>query len=309
MLLSLDIPPKNGDPFFWTDFVELRALIHPDSCFSRGELASLASRGKDRGIKFDVETRWRDIVNFASLRTKEFGADYPFKVSEDKDTLTLEADDNNAAHTTYLNLLLASCMRHIPKNRQGEVARHFETTCLKVFSKLMPSGAEIRATWANGGEEAPYQGTLFQKMQQLAADLRCTANFVARDFKENDTGDGGIDLIAWHPMHDKRDGIPIAFAQCGCSKEDWKFKHLEAHPVKHRRHLPVMHPWATYYFMPLDLREADGGWAYDSDIGEAIIVDRLRLIRLASTHDLHQGFEDLALLTEAKALQQGLIAA
>jgi hypothetical protein len=48
-----------------------------------------------------------------------------------------------------------------------------------------------------------------------------------------------------------------------------------------------MHPWATYYFMPLDLRHSDGGWAYESDIGKAIIVDRLRLMRLASQYKLH----------------------
>ena len=85
----------------------------------------------------------------------------------------------------------------------------------------------------------------------IAHDIRCAPNFEAKDFKPTDTGDGGIDLIAWHPMEDQREGIPLAFAQCGCSTTDWTFKQLEASPAAHRHHLPVMHvsfaasPFAT----------------------------------------------------------------
>jgi hypothetical protein len=193
-------------------------------------------------------------------------------------------------------------MRHVPETRRGELARYFEQTCLAVFERLMPEGAEVRATWAHGGTEAPYTGSLFEKMRQIANDLRCTANFKERDFKANDSGDGGIDLISWHSMADDRPGMPIAFAQCGCSKSDWRFKHLEASPAKHYGHLPTMHPWATYYFLPIDLRHADGGWAYESDIGNAIIVDRLRLVRLASQYGLHAALPGLPLLDDVRAM-------
>lgn len=303
MLQALEDPPKTADPFFWADFAELRALVHPDRCFSRGDLASLAQRmrdtASDRG--FNHETRWRDLVSFAGARGQAFGAAYPFRVSDDDDTLEL-AVDNNAAQRTYLQLLLASLMRHVPLTRRGELARFFEMTCHAVFSHLMPKGSEIRATWANGGAEAPYTGTLFQKMQQVAQDIRCMANFTERDFKPTDTGDGNIDLIAWHPMADTRPGIPIAFAQCGCSKDDWRFKQLEASYAKHGWRLPVMHPWAAYYFLPIDLRHADGGWAYQGDIGQAIIVDRLRILRLTSQYDLHEKLPELPLLADVQAM-------
>lgn len=302
MLESLETPPDFSDPLFWADFVELRALIHPDRCFSRGDLDGVLRRGRDIGHRYlaSIETRWRDTINFAGVRAIEFGDSYPFKVSEDEDTLELNYD-GSSAQTTYLRLLLASLMRHMPKTRYDELARHFEQTCYAVFSNLMPEGAEVRATWAHGGEEAPYTGTLFEKMRQIASDLRCTANFKERDFKKNDNGDGGIDLISWHSMDDDRSGMPIAFAQCGCSKSEWRFKQLEASPAKHYRHLPVMHPWATYYFLPVDLRHPDGGWAYESDIGQAVIVDRLRLVRLASQYQLHTDLPDLALLDEVRA--------
>lgn len=286
MLEKLDVPPAGSDSFIWTDYAELRALIHPDNCYSRGDLSSTERRSRDLGRGFRTEERWREIADFAGIREFEFKTNYPFKVSDDEDTINF-VFDGSIGQQTYIALLVASCMRNIVNGRKSEVARVFEETCFQIFSKLMPSGSEIRATWANGGTEAPYVGTLYQKMQAIAVDLRCTPNFNERDFKVNDTGDGGIDLIAWHPMSDEREGLPIAFAQCGCSKDDWRFKQLEASPAKHRRHLPAMHLWSTYYFLPLDLREPDGDWAYKSDIGEAIIVDRLRLLRLLEQYDIY----------------------
>jgi len=244
------------------------------------------------------------MSDFSGIRQEEFNMErYPFKISDDKDTIYLDLDTQNPAQKFYIGLLIASSMRYIKSKRQGEIARIFEQICFTVFSCLMPLGSEIRATWANGGPEAPYRGTLHQKMVEIAKDIRCTANFKQRDFKDNDRGDGGIDLISWHCMSDSREGMPIAFAQCGCSKDDWRFKQLEASWVKHFRHLPVMHPWATYYFLPLDLRESDGDWAYKSDIGQAIIVDRLRLLRLASQYKLLDQLPAMPFIDEVKAFR------
>jgi len=304
MLDALENPPSSNDQFFWTDFAELRALIHPDRCYSSGDLHSLEKRCRDTGDrKFGAELRWRELVDFAGIREQEFGDAYPFHVTEDKDTLEFNFDEDNHEQVTYLTLLLASLMRHVPNTSRGELARHFEQTCFAVFTNLMPEGSEVRATWAGGGAEAPYHGSLYEKMKQIASNLRCTAHFKERDFKPNDNGDGGIDLISWHPMADERDGMPVSFAQCGCSKEGWRFKQLEASPSKHSRHLPMMHLWATYYFMPLDLRHPDGGWANESDIGAAIIVDRLRLIRLATQYNLHDTLQVLPLLNTVRGIE------
>lgn len=299
MLDSLDTPPTGADAFIWTDYIELRVITSSDQCFSRGELAAVERRSRDNGRGFNAETRWREVINFAGVRGNDFGDNYPFQVSDDEDTLILNFADEDGKRI-YLGLLIAACMRNITNSRRSEVARAFEETCIRVFSKLMPIGAEVRATWANGGAEAPYTGVLFEKMKQIARDLRCTANFEARDFKSNDTGDGGIDLIAWHQMADNREGMPIAFAQCGCSRDDWRFKQCEASWIKHSRHLPVMHPWATYYFLPLDLRDPDGDWAYKSDIGQAIIIDRLRILRLIVSYSIQSEIPAMPFINEAR---------
>lgn len=294
MLEELDSPPKKSDAFFWADFIELNAISHPDKCWSRGDLVGVATRGKDKGTSFNPEIRWNEVLNFIESRVSTFQDLYPFEVSDDRDTLSLKEEGSKEADN-YISLLIASGMRHVSRDHRPALARYFEEACYLIFTKLVPEGSQIRATWAGGGSAAVYTGTLYEKMNLIATDIRCTANFDEDDFKARDRGDGGIDLIAWHPMGDDREGLPISFAQCGCSKEDWKFKQLEASFAKHGRNLPVMHRWANYYFMPLDLRRSDGNWAYKSDIGEAIIVDRLRFLRLAQQYEILDQMPSFAL--------------
>ena len=153
LLLALEIPPDKSDQLFWTDFIELRALIHPDKCFSYGDLYSLQNRLRDTNVRtFSAEERWRDITSFANVRSHEFSGAYPFQVSEDGDTLALTFDPEKKEQVTYLNFLLASLMRHIPSDCRADLARYFEKACFKIFQRLMPQGAETRATWAGGGE-------------------------------------------------------------------------------------------------------------------------------------------------------------
>jgi hypothetical protein len=311
MLDKLETPPSSSDLFLWADFVELRALTHPDKCFSRGDLIGIGNRGQDTNvdriaaedyeteeansnINTRMENRWRGVIQFAELRKSEFDDAYPFTISDDRDCLTYSpSEDSQAAQHLYINLLFASLLRHFPRTETGSIARFFEETSLALFKKLMPEGSEIRPTWASGGEDAPYQGTLFEKLQLIARDIRGQTLFELRDFNNRDTGDGGIDMISWHPMSDSRKSIPIAFAQCGCSVTDWTYKQIEASPEKLGTLIHVKHPWSTYYFMPLDLRASDGGWARESDIGKTIIVDRLRLIRLIKQYNLLSQITDL----------------
>ena len=294
----MEIPPSSSDIFLWTDYIELLAITHPDRCYSKGDLSGLARRIKSSTKRvINYEERWRDIINFAGTRHEAFAEFYPFNISADQDTVSFDFK-KSPEHQSYVGLLIASSLRRVAVG-MSDITLQFEEASLEVFKSLQPIGAEVHATWAGAGADAKYQGNLYKKMQAIAADLRCKQNFEVADFNERDTGDGGIDLIAWHPMEDIREGMPISFAQCGCSKSDWTFKHVEAHPIKHRRQLPVMHPWAAYYFMPLDLRRSDGDFAKKSDIGEAIIVDRLRILRLARKYDALKNFPAMGYVNTA----------
>lgn len=298
MFADLDSPPKSNEGMQWVDFAELRAVVHPDKCFSKGDLGGIAQRAKDSGGGFDLDERWKLIVDLAEIRARAYESTYPFRVSNDRDTLELNFVESEA-QTAYLGLLIASTLRNVMPAQRHAIARDFENTSLVIFEKLMPIGAEIRATWAGAGNGAPYKGNLFQKLTKIAEDLRCTPQFKAEDFNSGDSGDGGVDLVSWHPMADNQEGIPISFAQCGCSKDDWEFKQVEAHPAKHRHRLPTMHAWANYYFLPHDFRRPDGDWARKSDLAEVILVDRLRILRLAKQYGVMGSMPTMEYVAEA----------
>lgn len=282
MLERLDSVPDN-EPFLWADYLEIWATVSIDKSFSRGELASIfTAQPKPKSRTFS-DGKWNDAVNFIGTRIALFGDDYPFRLDDNGDTVYLKNDDHNAltdAQKLYIALLFSANIKYIKTKIRHIFTNSFEKICLPIFASLMPVGATVTPCWASAGNNGVYTGLLINKLTQIASDIRCAANFNPSYFKPNDRGDGGIDMLAWHDMADDRPSIPIAFAQCGCSKDEWVAKQLEASPAKMLHLLPVIHPWANYYFLPQDLRWPNADWAHLSDIGAAIYVDRLRLIRL-----------------------------
>jgi hypothetical protein len=288
MLDNLGEPPATDDVFRWADFLELRAVVHPDRRFSRGDFVALSkfsftANNQSRG---SAESRWNDALIFIDQRIVVFGDVYPFRPSDDRDTLEI-LDQLTPMQRLYLNLLVGANMRYIKRSERSKVARSFEELSLKLFKKILPMGSRVKPAWAAGdGENGGYVGTLKEKFEAIAVDIRAETKMKDEWFHQNDRGDGGIDLVAWHPMGDDRESIPAALAQCGCSATDWKTKQLSASPAKLRGMFLVLHPWANFYFMPIDLRLPSGGWAHRSDLGDAIIVDRLRLMKIACEADV-----------------------
>lgn len=287
MLNNLESIPSN-DEFLWADFLEIRAMVHPDKAFSRGDLDSVMRAQPEEFNREQSSAKWRFGTDFIRQRINIFGDSYPFSLSEDGDTLTLEQyDDLENIKKLYLSLLICANIKYIPQGTRPTITRSFEMISLPIFTSLMPRGYHVYPNWAGGGANARYTGLLIDKYQAIARDIRCeTTTFKPRDFKPRDSGDGGIDIVAWHPFGDDRDAIPAAFVQCGCSKDEWRHKQLEPSYAKLGSKMPVTHPWASYYFLPQDLRWMDGDWAYKADIGGAILIDRLRLINLARENEL-----------------------
>ncbi len=282
MIFELDSLPAN-EPYLWADYLEIWATVSVDKCFSRGDLASICrAQSTPKGRQYS-DSKWQYAITFIDTRIALFGNDYPFELSEDRDTLHLKESSYTrltSQQKLYLALLFCANIKYIELNSRAIFTNAFEKISYPVFERLMPNGATVHHCWASAGSSANYTGLLFNKLTKIAQDFRCTANFTINDFKPNDRGDGGIDILAWHDMGDDRPSIPIALAQCGCSKDEWVAKQLEASPAKMLHMLPVIHPWATYYFLPQDLRWHNADWAHKSDIGAAIFVDRLRLMRL-----------------------------
>ncbi|HFU0728786.1 TPA: hypothetical protein ACGTW6_004462 [Klebsiella aerogenes] len=286
MIIGLDSLPKL-EPYLWADFLELRASTSIDKSYSKGELSSLMRAQAEPEARDLSDKRWTYAVNFIRNRIAIFGKSYPFKLSEDGDTIYIKKTDHEKltpSERLYLALLTCANIKYIAPRRRKQITNSFEQISLPVFKQLMPPGMVVNHCWANAGANAIYTGLLYDKMIQIAKDIRCKPNFEPDDYEPGDTGDGGIDILAYHPMGDDRDCIPVAMVQCGCSTTEWVAKQFEAHPSKLGNFLPVNHAWASYYFLPQDLRKVNGRWAHRNDIGQVIFVDRLRLINLSASN-------------------------
>jgi len=316
--------PNGSDLYIWCDYIELRCLVDKDRRLSRGRMLELLDDtaqmygeqtdadvvnpagpeplpnsdaddpdALDGVLPGGVQVGTRDEMRVAgwfqnlAFRAKTFGNAYPFKLSADGQELeALKVD--TPLRVLYVQMLMSASLRLVPKTRHDELTESFEETSHEIFKQLMPMGWEVHRFGAKGASR--YEGLLFDKLKALVKDLRGQLHLKAKDFKPNDRGDGGLDLVAWHPMAgDERDGLPIALAQCGCTSDSdgWSKKSLEAAPAKLRPHIHLLHPWSTYYFMPHDLTEASGtqiDWQHRANLTETIVIDRSRLIRLATLY-------------------------
>lgn len=330
ILQNLTQPPKAGEHelYRWCDYIELRCLTHVDKRFSRDALSEAMEENKDTRAaeatdigEHDFEPEDEPEVFEAPLADKDerfsalcfrhlrwrreaFADAWPFRIDEHAQEIKLRTP-LTSMHLLYLQFLLSSSLSYCPQKRWRDLTGRFERVSLEIFRHLMPKGSEVHAFGA--AENQRYKGHLFARLQQLTRDVRGSLLVKQHHFAKNDSGDGGLDLVAWHHLGDDREGIPVAFAQCGCTATGWPNKMLEASPARLGGNLNTRHKWATYYFMPLDLSDQQDGkmdWQMLSDIGETIVIDRLRLIRLVDAFGLF-GADLTAIVpvTEASAMR------
>ncbi len=331
ILADLAEYPRLNDVFVWSDYVEIRCFVHPDGSFSRSALSEtteemeevigdtdlevpedeLEEDGEEENQPDDEEIsppekqdrrsrKAAEVFSHIRVRSVLFGEElYPFIIDDDSKSISLK-DNLTDWHLTYIQLLISSALRYVPRTRRQEVTDKFELVSHEIFKQLMPSGWEVHQFGKNSSTR--YTGHLFDKLTALAADVRGVITCLRTDFDENDRGDGGLDLVAWHPMGDVRRSMPIAFAQCGCTADSYGPKTLDASPAMLSGKLSVSHNWATYYFMPQALHNGSD-WIGFKKFGSAIVLDRYRIMKLAHQYAVVASTLYVpALISEARAL-------
>ncbi|PIV88556.1 MAG: hypothetical protein COW48_05360 [Hydrogenophilales bacterium CG17_big_fil_post_rev_8_21_14_2_50_63_12] len=290
---GLDRAPSHSDIFLWADYIELRCWLNPDGYFSLDDAEEALQESADynAGNEDAVEPpapavwidkmakRWSACELALRRRARHFGAAYPFQIADGYRGIEKAETPDHVDARWYRFLLVASALQYMP--RINATTSAFEEASLAVFKNLLPQGSEVHGFWPGTGRYPPRAP---DRITQLAADLRGRPMFSNNAFKAGDRGDSGLDLVAWHPLWDQRNRIPIALAQCGCSAEDWKTKPMS---TSRDKLLPLLglstSEWGRYYFMPHDMHGGGGQWAdgTDSDLPAVIVMDRLRILRAA----------------------------
>lgn len=310
ILINIDSRPNASDTYLWCDYIELRCLVAEDHAYSRGDLLELLEETVELApehqeendeeeerfedddedvvpayrdkIRDKYEIRVADLFRNLVFREKLFAEAYPFQLDPDAQEIRLRTHDE-PSRLLYLQLLISSSLRLVPRSRRHELTERFEILSTKIFECLMPNGWQVYRFGAKGSVR--YRGHLFTRLRKLAEDIRGQLLVNKAHFKATNAGDGGLDIVAWHPLGgDSRIGIPIALAQCGCTAEEWSLKSLEASPSVLGTNIHTHHPWATYYFMPQDLVAQAGDkfdWQRRPMLTKSIVLDRVRLIKLA----------------------------
>jgi len=311
VLKNLTSPPKAGrhELYRWCDYIELRCLTHRDQRFSRDALAESIAENVDTdsddlpGESFEDDATEKGVASseedsaatndrheehaascFKNLRwrAQAFSECWPFTLDEHAFEIRVKAGLTEIQRF-YLSLLLSASLGYVPKRRWRGLTGLFEQASTEIMRNLMPKGAEVHPFGA--AETTRYTGHLFDRLTQLAKDVRGSLDLKKQHFAAHDSGDSGLDVVAWHGLCDSRKGIPVAFAQCGCTATGWPNKMLEASPSRLSGHLRTLHDWATYYFMPLDISteiDEQMDWQRFSDFSRAIVIDRLRFVRLTN---------------------------
>ncbi|MFS8375413.1 hypothetical protein EIQ27_19895 [Xanthomonas campestris pv. armoraciae] len=296
---------RSGNEFDASDDEADETSLADDLDGGEGQLDGVADEDEDDEDPIPKSDRRESKVSsiFAQLgvRSSIFASSYPFTLDAGLQEICL-AEPNTGGHGLYLQLLLSASLRLIEKSRRAELTEEFEVISEKIFRGLMPAGWEVHQFGAKAAVR--YRGHLFTRLSKLADDWRGHLRIKRAHLKTTNSGDGGLDLVAWHPLgSDGREGIPIAAAQCGCTAEEWSLKQLEASPSK--LSIDVLHRWATYYFMPQDLVGVIDGqldWQRRNDVARAIVIDRLRIVRLAREFDADQTYVNLTpVVQEAKS--------
>lgn len=319
---NLDRVPSWGYDFLWADYVELLCLCSQNGCVSSANIQTYTQEAFDtqadfqsddedmEGVKADPEVlddqiakHWDDIYRRLQARTQSW-ASWPFHL--EGAVLTSKFDETNPEHRLYVALLIASSLRLCEKTRSGEITSAFEEISFHWLQRSLSSHWEVRPFGAHQRLPGSYKGTLKAKLEALSNDIQATLIPNADDDDTRNTGDGGIDLVAWMKMGDQRGNLPVIFGQCACSPKDWEYKQLIVTQASVGARIHVQHPAAAYCFVPHDLHRNDTAWQRASHVLRTVVIDRARILHLFRETQSWNGIPDWPFVQEPTKIQMAL---
>lgn len=280
----------DGDVHTLADFAELLCLLKPDRVLSADDL-------DDHLVDACQERRGARPIGdaFAHMewRAAAFRAHYPFTISANQQAIAA-ADDLTAAQQAYVLLLLCANLPFTgaPYNPLTDA---FERLAHLALKRMLPARASVKTF---GKNNVDYVGDKSEKMRKLALDIGCRPTVDPAKFRLRDSGDGGIDLAGWLDLdaHESENKL-TCLAQCACSRTDWPRKQFEISRASIGKLFNPTTPWLEILCIPICFRNNNGRWAIDAEVGEIVMIDRLRLLQFIEPD------EDLRAITPPSHLE------
>lgn len=262
--------PRDSDIHTLADFSELLCLVTQDRVCSR---ETISDQIKDVGESKAREADLNDCFSHLEWRSQAFGEYYPFTV--DSSSKIFSAPEELTDKQRLYTLLLLCANLPFLENRET-ITDAFERVAFVALKASWPMPANIKAF---GKNETDYTGAKWERINTLATQIGGRGLCSETTFRGRDTGDGGIDLVAWLGMDEfESRNIPSALGQCACSRTDWVSKQTEISRDRLNNFIHPSHPWMQLIFIPHSFRNNHGAWAVDGEIAATIIFDRLRIL-------------------------------
>lgn len=213
---------------YFCDYIEILALINNQDVISISDVYDRFKESNDIDeIDINDDDKWNNRINewFNNIasRGSVFNDFYPFTVSNNNIQLKVALTNK---HKLYIFLLLSASQKYIKKT-SNTLPKDFEKMSLVVLQNYLPKYAK---SYIFGTSSNRYVGTLEEKIKKLAEDLKYKVK--TTNFQKNNTGDGGLDLVAWLPfLNDtNQNNMQVFLAQCATGKK-WSKKQHEAKTI------------------------------------------------------------------------------
>lgn len=297
------------------DLEDTRPRVFPDSLSDMGghyELTTVTAAE----VNDAISQRALDVFAYIASRASAYGATYPFEIDSDLRSMRLKSERRlrglRKTGRLYLFLLACANLRYVPKKTDQEnLAAKYEDICRRALELQLPRSAEVHLFAQKTRPDARYNGLLKDKLSLLANDLGEERTAADREFLAGDTGDAGLDLVAWLPVGDPLGGRIILFGQCACTTK-WVQKQHSATASALRASITLTVEPVPLCFIPFDFREVGGNWYQRRMIHGTVVIDRRRLCYMLQALDrpsvAHQWLDvaELGLDDIAKAILGGV---
>lgn len=304
MFIDVDRLPGAPALHVWTDWAELLTLTSPGNSLSIPQLEEFAERrkqfiasegldnqdpketeeeslieqssGDPSEFRDALSKRAGDVLSYMIDRSDRYGAAYPFEVDEGRRVVALRKLTD--ARRLYLFLLTCAALRYVSPSDRSVLTSKFELLCVEFLRQVFPPTSEVHLFGKNALSTGRYEGPLLSKIQKLADDLGERSLAKALDFEKGDSGDNGLDVVAWIPLSDSLPGRVLVFGQAACTTE-WISKQHSSSAPAWRGMIPFTVDPQNMVFIPFDYRRPGGEWYTQRHIQQSIVIDRHRLLR------------------------------
>lgn len=276
----------------WADYIELMCLLNKDGITSQTDFLDRTSPQKDvedsedyRGSKKNIdlnETTSQDAEDYFRVleyRVSAFHKYYPFRLSDNGKSIYLISSLTDD-HKLYLSLLFSSLLGPF-KEFKPELTSSFELISQHALKRLLPVNSKSfifgSSNIDNASTEKEAHSLLWEKLHQLASNIKESVVIKKENLSQYNRGDGGLDIYAWVDLGDSNQHFPLFFCQCACTPE-WVKKQNSSKFDRWSNFISFSTYPLNIVFIPFSFRSATGEWHKSYHIEKSILVDRQRLL-------------------------------